>query len=210
MNLSITGFIYKTAIDPILHSVHTRVQSLISVNKSVLDVACGTGSLTFLIAAKTQHVVGIDKSGAMINTANKTRQKQSITNVEFLQADATKALPFKQNEFDTVLISMGLHQFPIASAYLVLQEMKNIASEVIILDYAVPLPNNWDSSIVRFFEILGGPEHYTNFKSYIKNGGINALIDGVNLIKTFEMTTSNKIFMIIKCRKKELYDDVKK
>ncbi len=201
MNLSITGFLYKTVIDPILQSVHTRVQSLITSNKSVLDVACGTGSLTFLIATKAQHVVGIDKSGAMINTANKTKQKQLIKNVEFLQADATKTLPFKQNEFDTVLISMGLHQFPIASGYSVLQEMENIASEVIILDYAVPLPNNWGGLIVRFFEILGGPEHYTNFKSYIKNGGINALIDRVNLIKTFEMTTNNKIFRIIKCKK---------
>jgi SAM-dependent methyltransferase len=210
MNLSITGLIYKTAIDPILHSVHTRVQSLITGNKSVLDVACGTGSLTFLIATKAQHVVGIDKSDAMINTANKSKQKQSIKNVEFLQADATKTLPFKQNEFDTALISMGLHQFPLSSGYSVLEQMKNIASELIILDYAVPLPDNWASSIVRFFEILGGAEHYTNFKSYIKNGGINALINRVKLIKTFELTTTNKIFLIIKCRKKEFNDDFKK
>ncbi len=164
-------------IDPILQSVHVKVQSLINNNQTVLDVACGTGSLTFLIAAKAQHVVGIDKSAAMISIANKTKKKQLIKNVEFLQADATKTFPFKQNEFDTVLISMGLHQFPSASGCLVLQEMKNIASEVIILDYAVPLPDNWDGLIVRIFEILGGPKHYTNFKSYIKNGGINALIN---------------------------------
>ena len=206
MNISITGFIYKTVIDPILQSVHVKVQSLIAGNKSVLDVACGTGSLTLLIAAKVQHVVGIDKSVAMISTANKTKKKQLIKNVEFLRADATKSFPFKQNEFDTVLISMGLHQFTSAAAYLVLQEMKNIASEVIILDYAVPLPDNWDGLIVRIFEILGGQEHYTNFKSYIKNGGINALINKVNLIKSFELTTKNNIFRIIKCKKQESYE----
>ncbi len=158
-------------------------------------------SLSFLIATKAQHVIGIDKSAVMINTANKTKQKRLIKNVEFLIADATKPFPFKQNEFNTVLISMGLHQFPFALGCAVLQEMTNVAGEVIILDYAAPLPDNRAGLITRFFEFLGGHNHNTNFKLYIKNGGIDALINEIGLKKSFEKITKNKIFMIAKCQK---------
>ena len=203
-----TGFIYKIAIDPILRSVHTKVVSLIKANQSVLDMACGTGALSIMIAAKARRVVGIDKSSTMIHTANLSKQKRLIENVEFLQADATMALPFKPGEFDTALISMGLHQFPFASGCTVLQEMHNVAKEVIILDYAAPLPNNWDGFITRFFEVLGGQEHYSNFKDYIQHGGINALIAAVNLVKIYETMTHNKIFTIIKCMKTgSVYDN---
>jgi ubiquinone/menaquinone biosynthesis C-methylase UbiE len=201
MNVPMTGFIYKIVIDPILKSVHTKVQSLIEDNQSVLDVACGTGALSFLIAAKARHVVGIDISPSMINTANTIKQKRKIENVKFIQTDATKKFPFKPKEFDLALISMGLHQFPLTSGCSILREMKRIAAEVIILDYAAPLPDTWGGFITRFFEFLGGREHFTNFKVYIKSSGINFLINEIGLIKSFEKITHNKIFMIIKCQK---------
>jgi SAM-dependent methyltransferase len=199
MNSASSALLYKMVIDPLLMPVQARVQSLITGNRSILDVACGTGALSLRVAAQAQHVVGIDISSSMITAANKTKQKRSIKNVEFFQADATRDFPFKTNEFDTALISMGLHQFTFAAGCTILQQMQRTARQVIILDYAVPLSDNWAGLIVRFFELLGGREHYLNFKLYIKNGGIKSLINKAGLIRNFEKTTNNKIFMIAQC-----------
>lgn len=201
MPIPITGFTYKIVIEPLLLSVHTRVLSLIETNQSVLDVACGTGALSLLIAGKAQQVIGIDKSSSMINIANKTKRKRAVKNIDFLQADATKSLPFKKNIFDIAVISMGLHQFQFTSGCMILQQMKRIAVEIIVLDYAAPLPDTWNGFIPRFFEILGGSEHNNNFRLFNINGGINSLIAKAGLKKNFEIITRNKIFMMVKCHK---------
>jgi SAM-dependent methyltransferase len=199
MNHSPGGFIYKLVIDPILRPLHTRIQSMISGHPAILDVACGTGALSFLLAGTARRVVGIDISDSMLCTANRTKQQRSITNVDFVQADATRPLPFGENEFDLALMSMGLHQFQFSTGCMILKEMKKSAREIILLDYAVPFPENRAGLIARFFEVLGGKEHNTHFKIYIKNGGLHTLISGAGLKKDSEIITRNKIFSITAC-----------
>ncbi|WP_220483146.1 trans-aconitate 2-methyltransferase [Paenibacillus thiaminolyticus] len=73
--------------------------------ESVLDVGCGTGDLTARIRESGAHVVGIDKSEAMIAQA-----RRKYPNLRFIVADAECPLPEAMAEaFDAVFSNAALH-----------------------------------------------------------------------------------------------------
>jgi ubiquinone/menaquinone biosynthesis C-methylase UbiE len=80
---------------------------------NILDVGCGTGSLT--IAAKQKQglegeVVGIDPSSNMINVA---KQKAGKAGVEIdFQVGVIEKIDFPDDHFDLVLSSLMMHHLP--------------------------------------------------------------------------------------------------
>ena len=78
--------------------------------EQVLDVGCGTGSLTFALAAraKIKSICGLDFSPAYINHATR---RNSDTRIEFKVGDAC-AMPFPDGSFDRVLSLLMLHFVP--------------------------------------------------------------------------------------------------
>ena len=80
----------------------------------VLDVACGTGLVSFAAAQAVGpegHVVGVDLSGHMVEAARQRAQKRKIANVGFTRMDA-EHLEFPDASFDVVLCSLGLMYVP--------------------------------------------------------------------------------------------------
>ena len=78
----------------------------------VLDVGCGTGYLSRLVARSVGPngiVVGIDPSESMIQYAR--RKAASTGNCEF-QVGAAEALPFPGDHFGVVVSSLVLHHLP--------------------------------------------------------------------------------------------------
>jgi len=75
--------------------------------KRILDVGCGTGDHVIDLAKRGFEAVGIDRSGAMINEANK--RKKSISEEargmgKFMETSLEKITPkFKKQPFDAVL-----------------------------------------------------------------------------------------------------------
>jgi len=79
----------------------------------VLDVACGTGIVARLVAARVSpkgRVVGLDSSPAMLAMA-RSLSPISGTAVEWTEASAL-AIPFPEATFDLVLCQQGLQFFP--------------------------------------------------------------------------------------------------
>jgi len=73
--------------------------------ESILDIGCGTGHLTKAIAEAGAHVVGIDSSASMIETA-----RAAYPDLEFLVADARNfSFP---TPFDAVFSNAALHWIP--------------------------------------------------------------------------------------------------
>ncbi len=122
----------------ILSNVRKKItQEINPVNKSVLDVATGTGSLAIALSSKARKVVGIDLSSKMLNVAKKKTIKD---NVSFVQMDATK-MNFQDNQFDIITISLGLHDMPIEVRSFVLKEIKRVLKKdgkLYILEYDLP------------------------------------------------------------------------
>jgi ubiquinone/menaquinone biosynthesis C-methylase UbiE len=80
----------------------------------LLDVACGTGALTHLAAARvgaSGRVVGLDFSPGMLAVAaRKTHRQEGTAEIEWIEGDAG-ALPFTDASFDAVCCQLGLQFF---------------------------------------------------------------------------------------------------
>jgi demethylmenaquinone methyltransferase/2-methoxy-6-polyprenyl-1,4-benzoquinol methylase len=76
----------------------------------VLDVCCGTGDLTFLLARAGADVIGADFSENKLAQARLRVGKQPVAianRVQFQQGDAM-ALPFADDTFDALTVSFGV------------------------------------------------------------------------------------------------------
>lgn len=64
---------------------------------TVIDLGCGTGFFTELLASKFEHVIGVDISSKMLNFTQQNRQ-----GVDLLVAGDAYQLPFQNNSIDLI------------------------------------------------------------------------------------------------------------
>lgn len=78
-------------------------------NETVLDIGCGDGKVTALLATYLPHgkVVGIDSSEEMVTLARKSFPQDKHDNLAFLRMDA-RELTFRE-QFDVAFSSASLH-----------------------------------------------------------------------------------------------------
>jgi ubiquinone/menaquinone biosynthesis C-methylase UbiE len=91
--------------------------------EQVLDIACGTGLVTFKAAEKAGYVLGTDISDGMIELARNVSKEKAISNIAFERMDAEK-LELKDESFDVVLCALGLMYVP--DPFLALSEIKRV------------------------------------------------------------------------------------
>jgi ubiquinone/menaquinone biosynthesis C-methylase UbiE len=89
---------------------------------SILEIGCGTGKNTALLAQISRKVLAMDFSAGMIE---KARQKISFENVTFALADLTQPWPVENQAFDLVACNLVLEHisdlsFVFAQAFRVL------------------------------------------------------------------------------------------
>jgi ubiquinone/menaquinone biosynthesis C-methylase UbiE len=91
--------------------------------EDVLDVGCGTGSLTFTLAARSRckSITGIDFSPAYIAFA---QRKNSDARIAFEQGDAC-AMPYADRSFDCVMAMLVLHY--VREPKMAIAEMRRVA-----------------------------------------------------------------------------------
>lgn len=77
---------------------------------SVLDVACGPGILSAAIAKTAREVVAFDLTPRMLKKAKQRCSEAGLTNVSFLEGNATE-LPFVNGAFDAVVTRLSVHHF---------------------------------------------------------------------------------------------------
>jgi len=75
----------------------------------VLEVACGTGRFTTMLADQGAHIVGIDISREMLEQGRQKAAEAGLSDtVEFVRGDASR-LPFPDDHFDTVVAMRFFH-----------------------------------------------------------------------------------------------------
>jgi ubiquinone/menaquinone biosynthesis C-methylase UbiE len=83
--------------------------------EKVLDMACGTGLVSFRAAelvGPTGSVLGTDISENMVKAATEVAKANNITNITFERRD-TEDLQLDDNNFDVALDSLGLMYYPV-------------------------------------------------------------------------------------------------
>lgn len=111
-----------------LEPAHDRMLAMARLRpgEQVLDVACGTGLVTFRAAAMVGPggtVTGTDLSGEMIAAAIRAAAASGEDRARFERADAEE-LPFADRSFDVALCGLGLMYVP--DPVRALQEMRRV------------------------------------------------------------------------------------
>lgn len=146
--------------------------------RTVLELGCGAGITTGLIASKFKEakIVAVDYESQI-----RIAWKRHLQNVRFVAGDATR-LQFKANRFDAVLESFAFHHIPgyekaIEEAYRVLKP----GGKFWVIDFGLrSLPLHW----LLMFE----PVHFTKdiFVHKLKNKGFVVTKDAGCLIFRIE------------------------
>jgi ubiquinone/menaquinone biosynthesis C-methylase UbiE len=97
----------------------------LSTEQRVLDLGCGTGGDSLVLARQGLKVIGMDYSHEAILQA---REKAHVTNtlVDFLQANMAEPLPFADQQFDIVMSNVAFHSFPDRLLRSILSEVKRV------------------------------------------------------------------------------------
>jgi SAM-dependent methyltransferase len=99
--------------------------------EAALDVGCGTGAFSRLLAKRSGRVVALDLSPRMIEIAKEGSKPHS--NIEFQVADATR-WAFPVGAFDCVASIATLHHLPIEEMLLKMRGALRVGGTLAILD----------------------------------------------------------------------------
>lgn len=171
------GLFYDKLIAPNQDKLFKLIKNLIEPGTTVIDIGCGTGRLPFYLSMHCSKVIGIDFSSKNIKLANLRKEKKQIRNVEFFHGDALKFQNPGNGKFDYAVITYVLHEMPPGERIKMLKKMKQLANKIIIGDYVIPVPDSFYGKLTRIVEFLAGKDHNTNFKDYVKRGGLYFLLE---------------------------------
>ena len=123
----------------------------------ILDVGCGTGSLTLLAkmaAGPSGEVTGIDLAPKMIENARKKAARADL-DIRFQEASVDD-LPFPDGHFDLVISSMMFHHLPVNIKRKGLLEIHRVLKpqgRLFFSDFAAPHPLTFPLSLMMFLWI---------------------------------------------------------
>ena len=96
-----------------------------------LDVGCGTGAFSRLLATRCDRVIALDLSSGMIDLAR--RRSRNLSNISFEVADVLK-IEFPSQEFDCIASINTLHHLPMEEVLLKMKKALRVNGKLIILD----------------------------------------------------------------------------
>jgi ubiquinone/menaquinone biosynthesis C-methylase UbiE len=128
----------------------------IQPNATVLDLGCGTATLTLMIKQThpSAHVIGIDGDDRILNIARAKAKAQSAA----IQLDKGMAfeLPYPDGHFDRVLSSLVIHHLTTRDKLRTFMEIHRVlksAGQVHIADFG-PSANRYSRVISRLLTLL--------------------------------------------------------
>jgi ubiquinone/menaquinone biosynthesis C-methylase UbiE len=179
------GLFYDRFIAPHQDASFDMLKDLIKDNSALLDAGCGTGRLAFRLADKCSKIVGVDLSERNISVAKTNLLKSSVQNIEFYHADINKFIAKSDTLFDYAVISYAIHEIDEENRELTLNSLSRMAKEIIIIDYLIPQPSTPLKILSEAVEFAAGWNHYRNYKSFMRNNGIEGLakLNGLKIVR---------------------------
>lgn len=169
------GAFFAWFLDPILRGLHRHVAELVPDGVTVLDAACGTGDLLFLLAPRVREGLGVELSPAHVRWAERERARRGLDQLRFEVGDAGR-LDLPDGAFDVATIVLAVHEMPPEARAPVLAELGRVARRVLIVDWATPMPRNFAGMRNRSLELGAGPEHFRHYLDFQRRGGLDPLL----------------------------------
>ncbi len=194
------GKLYRFFIDPLLNKMHRLMTSRISTGQHVLDIACGNGTLALKMARRAGHVTAIDLSEASIQYASERKKMNETGNIDFIQANATDIDIYEKIPFDSVVLSMAIHQFSSDDLRKILTYISNYRAQLFVLDYASPMARSWKGFAANTIERAAGREHYNNYRVYQSEGGAKEILKNYGIEIEHVYISTNGVFQLVSGR----------
>lgn len=117
--------------------------------KHAVDVGCGTGQSTVILAPYFEKVTGVDVSEAQIESAARDR---SLPNIEFKVADANSMLPFPDESVELVTSCEAIHWFDLDNMYSEVRRILIPGGAFAAYGYWIPLPQGGNKEMTEKME----------------------------------------------------------
>jgi ubiquinone/menaquinone biosynthesis C-methylase UbiE len=195
------GWLYHLLVDPFLRKARKLVRRQIKPGSSLIDIGCGTGELILFLADSCTELVGVEASPRMWAYAHERAQNLGLANVQFIFGSGEKLNLFPRGYFDYAAACMVLHEMEAGQRLPVLMEMQRLARTLILVDYQVPPPVNFFSTMCRLIERLAGGHHYRNYLSFTENGGLFPLLEMLRLQIHRETFFFNRCLHLVEAHK---------
>ena len=144
---------------------------------NILDIGCGTGEFTRLLAKQAQNVMAIDLSPNTIEIAR--QRSREYTNIDFQVADIVQ-WEFPKEHFDAIVSIATLHHLPVEKLLPNLQSALVPGGKLVILDLlkyeniwdslsdVVAVPLNWTLQRLRNSQIKQSPEALEAMREHLR------------------------------------------
>jgi SAM-dependent methyltransferase len=114
-------------------------------DRKILEIACGTGRFTALLAERGADIVGLDISSAMLQQGRERAQSAGVADrLEYMRGDAAR-LPFPDDHFDAVFAMRFFHLADEPERFMA--EMRRVSSDQVFFDtfnrYSTRSLYNW-------------------------------------------------------------------
>jgi ubiquinone/menaquinone biosynthesis methyltransferase len=165
----------------------------------VLDLACGTGDITFMLAETLTmgHVVGVDITSGMLDIANRKKGRMGCQNVRFELGDIM-SLNFPDSQFDRITVGYGLRNVPdLPGALKEVWRLLRPGGRFLSLDFGKPRNRIYRGLYLRYLTFVGSsfgwvlhrdPDVYRyipeSLKLYPAQDGVKVLMDAAGFKET--------------------------
>ncbi|WP_049987646.1 class I SAM-dependent methyltransferase [Halobellus rufus] len=101
-------------------------------DKEILEIACGTGRFTAMLAERGADIIGLDISNAMLAQGREKARRAGVADhIEFLRGDAAR-LPFPDDHFDAVFAMRFFHLADTPAKFMA--EMARVSKDLVFFD----------------------------------------------------------------------------
>jgi ubiquinone/menaquinone biosynthesis C-methylase UbiE len=101
-------------------------------DKNILEIACGTGRFTAMLAERGADIIGLDISAAMLQQGRERAQAAGVADsLEYMRGDAAR-LPFPDDHFDTVFAMRFFHLMDDPEEFIT--ELSRVSANQVLFD----------------------------------------------------------------------------
>ena len=169
---------YDSVLNPFLDHLRQEISRLAAEPASgrILDICCGTGRQLKLLEGRGASLAGVDLSPDMLAVA----RRNTLPQTALVLADGSR-LPFGDKAFETVVITLALHEKTADCRDELLAEARRVVvpgGTFLVADYqSGPGARSWMGlRAVSLVERVAGLQHYLNFRDFLARGALAALL----------------------------------
>lgn len=173
---------FMTKNDAAYNEICKRLEKYIDSEKKVLELACGTGQITFSMADKAAEWVATDYSENMINEAEKRKNQEAKESKAVFEVQDATNLTYDNETFDIVVIANALHIMPDPDA--ALKEIHRVLKkDGILVAPTFVYEKGYSKSLIWLMERAGFKTYHkwtrVEYTKYVSQSGFRVFGDSL-------------------------------